>query len=263
MRNLILVFLAAGVWFQAGTSCAANADEPKFKIAIIDTGYDIHAPGTKLKLCQSGHYDFKSRRAVVEHTMDHGTKVASIIAERLKDVDYCAVILQVKGSVDFSIGNNVQALIQVAAMGVTAVNYSFDGYLTSVAERDALRLLANRGVGVFVAAGNGSKNLDYECDTFPACLDIEGMNVVGALDPNTNEIASYSNRGTRIKLWYSGRYHSQDKTDNGTSFATPRALSEYILSLDAKPVQTIIKLQSGEPHMRITNTPTLTTTSEN
>ncbi len=235
-KSYLLSFIAILVWFEVGVSCAqanASSNEPKYKIAILDTGYDIHAPGTKLKLCKTGHFDFRSYRRTIDYTQSHGTEVSSIIAERLKDVDYCAIIYQIESVFGTFPDQNIIGALELANVaGVVAVNMSFVSSDPSIAEREALKRIASKGAKLFVAAGNDRKNLDYECDVFPACYDIPNLSAVGALDPLTGEKASYSNRGSRIKLWYSGRYHAAGRSVNGTSLAVPRALSEYVLSLD-------------------------------
>lgn len=228
MRELILIFIAVFVVAQAGASCAANAaPEAKYKIAILDTGYNPFTAGTKLKLCKSGHFDYRTNTATIGATGEHGTKVASIIAEELRNVDYCAVIYQVMNRQNNMLDVNiVDALNRARASGAAAVNLSFVSQYPTIAERKALERLA-KGARLFVAAGNDKKNLDWYCDAFPACYDIPNMVVVGATD-TSGMTASYSNRGERINVWYFGghRYGGY-----GTSFAAPRALSAYVSGL--------------------------------
>jgi hypothetical protein len=84
----------------------------------------------------------------------------------------------------------------------------------------------------FVAAGNDRKNLDYECDIFPACYTFANVYPVGALDPVFGEHANVSNHGRRIKLWFDGSVAKGFREENpATSYATPRALSEFIYRL--------------------------------
>lgn len=202
--------------------------EPKYKIAIIDTGYT----GTKLKLCKTGHYDFMTNKPMVgfqtDQNIPHGQYVGDIIAEGLKDVDYCAIIFQMKDDEGFNrISNYVSALLRIYTYKVTAVNISLNGPGTSILEREALKLVAEKA-RVFVAAGNDHQNLDFECDAFPTCYKIPNVYPIGALAKDGTK-ARLSNRGSVIKEWYPGNY----KDEFGTSFATPRALVNYVRSLSS------------------------------
>ncbi len=206
--------------------------EPRFKIAILDTGYSYElAQGTRLKLCDSGHYDFKLNKAIVGVGSPHGSRVGRILAEELKYVDYCAVIYQIETKPLVVSSYNIRrALLKAYAMNFTAINLSINGSYADQYENRTLSGVVANGTAVFVSAGNKETDLDKSCVTFPACYDVKGMFVVGALNYGTIDRASYSNYGTRINKWHSGQY-LYGPLDSGTSFAVPRALSDYILSL--------------------------------
>jgi hypothetical protein len=85
---------------------------------------------------------------------------------------------------------------------------------------------------MFVAAGNLGLNTDTECLAFPTCFDnITNLYSVGAVDAIGVRLEK-SNYGSRIRYMYS----AENPLDNGfvpaTSFAAPRALADFILSLE-------------------------------
>jgi hypothetical protein len=233
LTNRKLRFLEAllfAVVFNLTILTVANAEpvRPKFKVAIIDTGY-ISSANTGLKLCSTGHYDFRVELPVVGHTRPHGTLVAEIIAKKLRNVDYCAVIYQIEDrDGHYPLSNLVAALKMSMREHVDAVNYSLNGFDASIEERDTWRQLSTKNIMLFVAAGNKHSNLDVACLQFPVCYDIQNLYAVGALDSNRKLPAAYSNFGKSVRLWFNG--DSLHGTQ-GTSFAAPRALSEYILRL--------------------------------
>lgn len=239
----LIIFFGVGylvgafLGFMWANTIHADVLNPKFKIAIIDTGYNTSATNiqkTRLKLCKTGHFNFVSGKDEIgTPTLLHGTIVGTVLAEELKDVDYCAVIYTVQ--FDNAAESVISALYKASSEQVVAVNASWSSYLKSVGEREALRD-ATRNANVFVAAGNDRMNLDYACLAFPSCFDIPKMHVVGALDPTTGRRFGDSNYGTKVKEWFSGAFGEH----HGTSFAAPRALASYVRYLN-RPVVTATK----------------------
>jgi hypothetical protein len=230
--NLILAFII-GVLVCLSVMSESHAET--LKIAIIDTGYDssLITTGPKLKLCKYGHYDFVKGTSTVGHTIEHGTRVAEILARELASVDYCAIIYSVYNPNTRGVSQMPDEYISMAYNkasyeGVVAINSSFDAPQASIVEREAIRDAIGRGATPFVVAGNRHMNLDNECLWFPACFDIVNMQVVGALKGDLTGRASYSNYGSRVKLWYSGEYNSEER---GTSYAVPRAVADYVSRL--------------------------------
>lgn len=211
---------------------------PAIKIAIIDTGLQLDK--TNLKLCPTGHFNFATNEPVVGVSKiypEHGTLVASIIADNLKRVDYCAIIYQVSTYSGISVMDITRAAKMALKEEVTAVNLSISGNEYSREENAALYDLLDRGA-VFVAAGNDHIDLSKNCSVYPACYSMllrkSHFFVVGALDDLNNVKALYSNYGEgRIDKWDRGMVVWNGTIDQGTSYATPRSLSKYVLSLVA------------------------------
>jgi subtilisin family serine protease len=253
----LIVGLCVGFAVLSATVHADELHQPKYKIAIIDTGYDmslVPAGQPRLKLCRYGHFDFTTGKNAVGSSHPHGTHVASIIAKELRDVDYCAVIYNVyvdrhldRMPNEFVVG----AFYKASYESVIAINASYRGTILSVAEREAVSDAAKRVDRIFVAAGNDALNLDESCLAFPACFDIPNMFPVGAMKPDMSKRLPSSNYGSRIKLWFNGVF---DKRDQGTSYAAPRALASYVLSLVQKDAPTTTKKQSEKQHTQATST---------
>ncbi len=218
----------------------SGATSPRYKIAILDTGYDPARAAFPAKLCKTGHYDFSTHTANINYVNPHGTQVASIIAEKLKDVDYCLVIFQLfDAHINVPAIEVAQALNDAIGLGVTAINLSFGGRAPEPLERGALLNVSNAKIETFAAAGNSGQNLDMNCNYYPACYKFKNMIVVGAQDPELPKQHDHrSNYGKAIvDVWARGDYSMGDNEADynfGTSFATPRALAEYILFLEHK-----------------------------
>lgn len=210
----------------------ANPHKAKYRIGIIDTGYSDALAEFPLKLCEEGHYDFSINEECLGVSDTHGSEIATIIANHLQDVDYCAVIYQLVGSNgQIEIPNMLLALEKAQKEHLNAINISLVGVEASFEEENLIRILSDNGTRVFAAAGNDNRDLDAACIAYPACYDIPNLYSVGALTPDHLNVAHYSNHGTRVKLWYAGIYSTDTRTAYGTSFAAPRALADYIYAL--------------------------------
>jgi hypothetical protein len=199
-----------------------TAHATTIKIAIIDTGYKAALiDGPKLKLCATGHYDFVKNTPTIGYGAIHGTDVASIIAEELADIDYCAIIYTVYDEkLTPTIPDLFMALAYNKALkdGAKVINLSIVSKEPSQSEKKAVTELA-RHAEVFAAAGNDKLNLDNNCKSYPVCFWIPGVNPVGASDG-----AKYTNYGKKVKLWYSGK----GTYGNGTSLSVPRAVADFV-----------------------------------
>lgn len=221
--------------FNRGTGA-----EPRYKIAVVDSGYDPARAAVTPKLCKNGHYDFQTNTSNVNYIGNHGTKVISIIAEKLKNTDYCLIVFQVYEDSSFEArpGNVAKAVNDALGLGVSAINLSLGGARTFPAEREAFANLEKTGIPAFLAAGNKKQNLDMNCKQYPACYKFKNIIIVGAQDFDNPKIHSdISNYGRTVSIWAPGYYRmGSNETDYafGTSFATPRALAEYILFLEHK-----------------------------
>lgn len=211
----------------------ATEHSPKYRIGIIDTGYDPKSQvGPKLKLCKTGHYDYNMKSSRIGNMHPHGTLVAQVIAKELEDVDYCAVIFQIESNSDYTY-NAPAAVKRAVDEKLTAVNISVVGKYYSFEERDQFKRGAQAGIQFFVAAGNDNMDLDKTCIVYPGCYRLPNMHIVGALSRDFTQKTQYSNYGEVVDAWFPGDVKDKNgQWAQGTSFASPAALADYILSLE-------------------------------
>lgn len=215
----------------------------QIRIAIADTGLDKKLLDKNVKICPNGHYDFVLNKPGIHPNpaaSPHGTYIANIIGSDLGDADYCIVVYNVwddNGNVQDLIRMSVAAYRHATTNNISVMNYSLQGFAHSYIERNALIKATGAGLKIFVASGNDNNNLDEVCNSYPACYDIPGVVIVGAhSDSDPQARASYSNYGRKIDVWKSGSYNDirRGVYTRGTSFAAPRAASDYVLYLLAQ-----------------------------
>lgn len=232
MKSLFLISLA----FLLSVD-AREARAETIKIAIIDSGYDAaKQEGPPLKLCKSGHWDVITHSDTIAAPSLHGTIVASVIATALKDVDYCAMIFNVEqdnGKMDLL--DLTDAFTKAHKAGAKAVNVSLVGPQHVYLEKAVIEYVTRKGMTMFVAAGNDSKDLDTACTSYPACYKLPNVKIIGALSPDETQKATYSNYGSVVNAWYPGSVRTKFGYAQGTSFAAPAALADYVLSLVKQP----------------------------
>jgi major intracellular serine protease len=177
-------------------------EKQRLRIVVIDTGFSWNI-GSNVVLCNDGHKDFTGTGLSDNHW--HGTHIANIIADRLKGKNFCIIIVKWydpndKPGTHFE--TSLKAFKYISTLkNIALVNYSAEGKSFSDEEEDAIRRLVTKGVGVFVAAGNGRKNLSLDCDIYPACYDIKGLRVVGNKDIYGRIVSNY---GTKVNVYENG-----------------------------------------------------------
>lgn len=237
MRKLILLLFPLLAQPGYATNYAKkhiNPLEQPYKIAILDSGYDLERALYPIKLCKTGHYNYGTREARVgsDPQEKHGSYVATIIGSILRDVNYCAVIFQIADPQEgFTTDNVVDALKRAREAGVGAINISFRSGAYEWAEYQELQRASDAGIKIFVAAGNEAMNFNIICNTYPACYNLKNLITVGALTTDGDAVSSYSNYGTKVNLWYPGDLTTPFFQMRGTSFAAPRALGYYVRQL--------------------------------
>lgn len=195
-------------------SCIASA---QVRVAVIDTGYN-----GKDHLCATGHYDFINHKAEVGvDERQHGTVVAHAI-EKYASGNYCLVVLKVFTRNTVSLFDIINAIHLATAQKVDVINLSISGGTFNAEEYNAIATATRSGIKVFIASGNDSKNLDKNCDVFPACYHIKGVTVVGSLGSDTK--ANYGYVVTQKESYcFEGIC--------GTSMSTGIAAGKYIKEL--------------------------------
>lgn len=209
----------------------------QLKIVIIDSGLNDGFIN-KDKLCKTGHYDFVNNKPEVgKDDVNHGSVIANIITNNIKEKDYCLLIYKVVQKVkDDAVINNFdlyRALKRARYDRVDYINYSINGRAFMQLEHEAMFNLS-RISKLYVAAGNEGEELGEEkCDIYPACYKLNNIISVGAIDSNKVKLPS-SNYGKYVNTYELGVHNINNITYIGTSFATPMSLVKDINKLIVK-----------------------------
>ncbi len=152
-------------------------------------------------------FNFADHNGNIADSGSHGSHVAGTIAATgnnslgIIGVNFHAKIMTLKVSND---GSSIQTsaeieALQYAAMmksrgvNIVAINASFGGTSSSIAESAAIQAAGDAGIVFCAAAGNDTANNDSTL-TYPASYRLNHMIVVAA-STQTNQLASFSNYG--------------------------------------------------------------------
>ena len=134
--------------------------------------------------------------------LGHGTNISYIIADRLKDIDYCIIVIKVfdiKNQEVFGLTPSKVAFLYLLTMGnIDIINFSAGGRGDDHAEKILVSALIASNIKFISAAGNDFVNLDKDCYYYPACYN--GVISVGNLMDNGKPAWS-SNYGKRVTFW--------------------------------------------------------------
>lgn len=152
------------------------AEAKQLKVAVIDTGYN----GLNTHLCADGHFDFiKARPEAAKDIIGHGTQVTNAIQTYAKDSNYCVLVYRVFAKAPYY-PRVPEAVMYAIAHHADIINLSLEGPTFAPDEFLAIKRALAKGIEVYVAAGNGNKNLDFKCNVYPACYKVKGLTVVGS-----------------------------------------------------------------------------------
>lgn len=203
---------------------SASVNARQIRIGVIDSGISYVAP--YLHICKDGMYDLSVTKPGIDYKtarttdeLGHGSNVSYIIADHLKDVDYCMVIIKIYG--DHGTGTSFYAhfaaYLLAATLDLDIVNYSSGGYRYSATEHMLISLLQKHGTKFVTAAGNDNLNVD-RADMFYPC-GYKDVICVGNLDHGRKH--NQSNFGKTVTVWQEGTNVSAGGyTMSGTSQAT-------------------------------------------
>lgn len=201
----------------------------QIRIAILDTGYNTI--NYSFNLCPNKE-EFDFTNTGMKDFIGHGNNVTHIIANSLKDIDYCIIPIKVIGSInDTSSAKNIITALQIIDyLNVDVVNMSFVGDDPILEERLAIEHLQAKGVIFVAAAGNDNINLDVSCRAYPMCYN---ENIIGVGNwEKRNLKEKHSNYGKRIKYWQLGTdIAAGGMTLSGTSQACAKQTSKIARQL--------------------------------
>ena len=206
---------------------SSTANAKTIRIGVVDSGMPEFE--TNLKVCPNGVYDLT--HTDVYDRIGHASNILGIISNGLKDVDYCAVVIKIydEKSYDTEFITHIMAYIYLYYLHVNVVNYSSSGIEESVAETVLVKGLMDHGVVFVTAAGNNNKDLDKQCEAWPAC--IPGVISVGNLNTDGTR-HKRSNYGKIVKAWRIGtNITANGVTMTGTSMSTAFETIEQVKKL--------------------------------
>lgn len=231
MSNLLkLIFFASYILIAKVTHSA----ETRSVVAVIDTGMPREHLVSKY-LCNMEHYDVTGTGIVDRH--GHGTNVAGIIAKTLNPRTHCLLIIK-WWDTEATMGNITKQISAVRAyvdilnrVRPKYVNLSLSGNSYLPFEFNVLKGLLKTGSVVVVAAGNEGADLNKECNSYPACYNMNSSNfhVVGSWNKLLDKVDGFSNTGKVVTDYRPGSYVCGfGVCIGGTSQATAVLTSELI-----------------------------------
>lgn len=200
--------------------------ESRKVIVMVDSDVDLSMINTKL-LCKNGI--LSATKFPNSHTA-HGTNVYNLIAKNLNSETHCIQPIVFLNSDNHSYCNNASvsyALMVATELKPKFVNLSLEGALPFDFELQQIKNLLHIGSTISVAAGNEIKNLDKQCNVFPACyadvLKNENFHVVGAVEENVG------NTGKIVQHFEPGQKQGVPEM-TGTSQSTANHTNKLVLS---------------------------------
>lgn len=171
---------------------SSSIKEKRKRIVVVDTGISAeHYP--KAFICNDyGAFAFNNSNLTLD-MHGHGTNVVGLIAENMNSKKYCITVLSV--TAEISGDKYVSALRFIGSLeNVIAVNLSLsnsgaqNNEELDMAEGIELKSLSDKGVKIFVAAGNDGIKLFKGCSVYPACHkpNIKNMVVIGNVNHSSN-----------------------------------------------------------------------------
>lgn len=189
--------------------------KPRIQVAIVDSGYN-KTINSHLEFCDEKlNKDFTDTDQIDNY--HHGSHIGNIISNNLYN-NVCFIILKAFNPNNTNIYASIDAFVyaNIILRKGDVLNYSAGGPGFSYTERALIKNLLDKGIHVFVAAGNSNANLDINCNYFPACYHLTGLNVIGNGTPTWKSMTS--NYGRVITEWEDGQ---NVIADNGTGLFVP------------------------------------------
>lgn len=230
-----------GTWEQinllTGQSLASRLGEG-VKVAVIDTGIDLHHPAFEGKLADASEWrDFvdgdnfpQEEGEIADAAFGHGTGVAGVILQIAPHAKILPLrVLNSGGSGDLT--SVVAAVDWAIAQDVKIINLSLGASTEFKALKEMVKYGRKNDVLIIASAGNhGEKGLDY-----PARQAGETISV-GSVDADDAK-SSFSAYGKKLELLAPGEFiytpapNEQIAHWSGTSFAAPMVTGVLALAL--------------------------------
>lgn len=226
----LLMLLILMVYFKA------HAENRLIKVAVIDTGFGYSGSNANTKhLCKSEHVDLTSKQVYSKYdnvgfvpldSHGHGTNIAGIIDNNLKNENYCLVIIKYWASNEYNDENSLKAIAYATKIHADIINYSGGGTAKDEKEVKLVKAYLDQG-GIFVAAA-GNEKMDLTVQGYYPAMDDPRVKVVGAIDTDGDK-ATFSNFGKRVNFWEIGeKVEGNGLVLSGTSQATAVETAKFV-----------------------------------
>jgi len=205
----------------------------QIRVVVMDSGYYLKA--NTFKSCDNGIYDRNiTQDKTMEDELPHGQNIVHIIAKDVEKVDYCIIFIKVfSNQFPFDYIKYKEMLLYIYDLKPDIVNMSIQGTYVDAIEIALMNHILKQGIIVVASAGNFSKNLDKNCNIYPACVD-RRIQVVGSINPKGKR-SKFSNYGKYVKFWEMGEYITAGGiTQKGTSQAAALRTNRLIKELNNK-----------------------------
>jgi hypothetical protein len=194
--------------------------ETRKRIAVIDSGIRRDMVSEDY-MCKDMPI-FASGRKGFDY-QGHGTNIVGLIGERIDISKYC--ITSYSLSPGESVNEVIYFLYKMQKHGIVGLNISLASAGVNDTEGELLKTLTDKGVKVFIAAGNSGIDLGEWCEIYPACHKTKNKKLVVV----GNKGNKSSNYGKWVDVWIDGNkkgYREMSGTSQATAIATGNYFSK-------------------------------------
>jgi len=222
MRLIMIIFIIL-------CSCKTLDNDPvvplpsnPIKVVVIDSGLDMKY-AFRAHLCPGEHKDFTGEGLQDSH--GHGTNIVGLIVNNAQSNNYCIVVIKAYSKIrTLNPLFFTEALEYANKIEADIINISGGGIGKDSKEEAIVQKLLNNNTTLIVSAGNESRDLDIDCNFYPACYDPR-IHVIGAH-------INFSNYGKVVDSYQPGfREKAFGQTMSGTSQATAIFTGLFLKSL--------------------------------
>lgn len=205
--------------------------ETRSPIAVLDTGVN-RTLARQPFMCKDGATNTVGYTKYDLH--GHGSNIIGIISKNLDSKKYCILSIKVfhryfRQGHSFWKYDVVKGLKIAIERKAKFINMSLYGPESDPKEKRQIQKALSKGIKILIAAGNKGRNLDQNCDSYPACYKLPGVHVVGSGYSNSNRNDKSNYGSETVTDWRDGdNIRAGGTTLSGTSQATAILTGELV-----------------------------------